>query len=424
MSGAPFVQNNFVQVNAWQAGYQLTAAAYSLGSPSFARPTFVKVLSATSYSLGPLSIDKPVFHKVTLLHANSYAPAALSFGTAIAHQNHQLVGKPFSLSISYSTTAAISQKHRFTAPNQFWTGSPVFDKPHTTIVNPLTAGAFYLGSPTQGIAPRVRIIGNRLRVSDYFIAPSFGYPRLTQTQVLAGMPPLFLTQIEEAAILLDTFLAYLLAAVPMNTTGAPNIGLGQSIPIDKNTVRRLVGDMRANATDLIRDATLAQPLQDVFTAAYLAHADFDLVDIGLDWLLQQRPASTWARAVMSGCLLMSMSLEAKLITNMTFVSREDVAVLINRVKINYEAAKELGIDDLDQATYQNLNSLGGALVNHLALTELQLPRFVDYEVNDIMPSLTLANLIYGDASKADEISDENKVIHPAFCPISLRVLSR
>jgi prophage DNA circulation protein len=31
-----------------------------------------------------------------------------------------------------------------------------------------------------------------------------------------------------------------------------------------------------------------------------------------------------------------------------------------------------------------------------------------------MPSLTMANLIYHDATRAEELADENKTIHPLF----------
>jgi prophage DNA circulation protein len=33
-----------------------------------------------------------------------------------------------------------------------------------------------------------------------------------------------------------------------------------------------------------------------------------------------------------------------------------------------------------------------------------------------LPSLVIAHRLYQDASRADQIRAENKVVHPAFCP--------
>ena len=52
-----------------------------------------------------------------------------------------------------------------------------------------------------------------------------------------------------------------------------------------------------------------------------------------------------------------------------------------------------------------------------------LPRMVSYTVGAVMPALTLANRIYADAGRADELAAENKIIHPAFCPREGRALS-
>jgi prophage DNA circulation protein len=40
-----------------------------------------------------------------------------------------------------------------------------------------------------------------------------------------------------------------------------------------------------------------------------------------------------------------------------------------------------------------------------------------------LPTLSIAYKLYSDASRADEIRSENKVVHPAFCPMSGHGLS-
>jgi len=52
-----------------------------------------------------------------------------------------------------------------------------------------------------------------------------------------------------------------------------------------------------------------------------------------------------------------------------------------------------------------------------------LPRMVAFQMTAIMPALAISNLIYQDGSRDEEIAAENKIVHPAFCPISIRALS-
>jgi prophage DNA circulation protein len=40
-----------------------------------------------------------------------------------------------------------------------------------------------------------------------------------------------------------------------------------------------------------------------------------------------------------------------------------------------------------------------------------------------MPSVALAHRLYADASRADELRNENKIVHPAFCLRDGRALS-
>ena len=52
-----------------------------------------------------------------------------------------------------------------------------------------------------------------------------------------------------------------------------------------------------------------------------------------------------------------------------------------------------------------------------------MPRIIAYDVRTSMPSLALANRLYGDGSRADELRAENDVPHPLFMPPGGRALS-
>jgi prophage DNA circulation protein len=116
-------------------------------------------------------------------------------------------------------------------------------------------------------------------------------------------------------------------------------------------------------------------------------------------------------------------MEAQLIAAMAFVSRQDVDDMLIGIVIPFNDAEEIAADEMDQETYQALIGLNAALVNHLITTARPLPRMVNYQFADVMPSLVVAYRLYADASRADEIVAENKIVHPLFCPTTGRGLS-
>jgi prophage DNA circulation protein len=60
---------------------------------------------------------------------------------------------------------------------------------------------------------------------------------------------------------------------------------------------------------------------------------------------------------------------------------------------------------------------------HLVETARPLPRMLNYRFYLTMPNVVMAHRLYADASRADELRNENKIVHPAFCPRQGRALS-
>ena len=133
--------------------------------------------------------------------------------------------------------------------------------------------------------------------------------------------------------------------------------------------------------------------------------------------------SIFSQTVMRSALVMTLGLESIIISQMTFTSQDDARAMAVVVQAMFEAAKEIGIDTVDAGVYQDFIAMGGAIMNHLATTALQLPRYMTFTAGAPMPTLYLANRIYADASRFIEIEQENKIVNPAFAPINLRVLS-
>ena len=101
---------------------------------------------------------------------------------------------------------------------------------------------------------------------------------------------------------------------------------------------------------------------------------------------------------------------------MTFVSRQDVNAIKEQLLQPFRDAEEIAADSMDQMTFQTLVALHGATTNHLVATARPLPRMTSFEFFEPLPSLVMAYRLYDDASRCDELREENKVVHPAFCP--------
>jgi len=87
--------------------------------------------------------------------------------------------------------------------------------------------------------------------------------------------------------------------------------------------------------------------------------------------------------------------------------------------MNYgDAAKveEAFADAMDQASYRALLQLRSGIVGYLTQTAQPLPRLVNFEFYQVLPTLVQAYRLYADASRADELRAENNVVHPLFAP--------
>jgi prophage DNA circulation protein len=109
---------------------------------------------------------------------------------------------------------------------------------------------------------------------------------------------------------------------------------------------------------------------------------------------------------------------------MIFTSRDDTQNMMARMTGAFNLARDNAAERMDSATYENLGYLAGSIINHLNTVALILPSLVQFEFNRSWPALSMANLIYQDGSRWQELVNENKVVHPAFMPRSITGLSR
>jgi prophage DNA circulation protein len=216
---------------------------------------------------------------------------------------------------------------------------------------------------------------------------------------------------DEAAALLQRALAALLA-VPgdMSTTAAA-------------TLRRDADGLGAEAGMRVRAGNLGQRLASCFETARAAGGTFDGFEAVRAAIMLEEPQGQPAVAVHAACLRLVLAQQALVISDGTFTSREDVDRILARVNAAFEASIDFAADNSDGLTYQSLIILHAAVVRDLQDRSRPLPRMVAYGFGRSFPALVLANRLYGDAGRSDELIDENKSLHPLFMSQSIRALS-
>jgi len=187
--------------------------------------------------------------------------------------------------------------------------------------------------------------------------------------------------------------------------------------------RTAAGDVLANAEDSIKDGTIGTDLWDCFEKARLAGltiVNMELVRMSVE---AEAPVYELGEGVKLSGIVFAFAEECQIIANFTFVSRLQVQSVLMQMLPVIDDSKIAVADLLDGMSYQRVVSLAAALVQHLAATEQQLPDIVTYQFATSMPSLYVANYLYTDGGRSDELIAENETVHPAFMQRELIALS-
>jgi hypothetical protein len=228
-------------------------------------------------------------------------------------------------------------------------------------------------------------------------------------------------EVKEAVGFVTKLSQWLLAAVPSN------IGLQGAV------ARRAAGDLVANAEVYIRNGGLSVPILNVFNQVQIAGATFDGMDMVRGSIDAYVPVYLVTQLIQDAGLRFSMSQLGRILTNLTFVSRDDADRYLNRILDAFYPIIEDVANGDDVGTYQALIALQAAIVYDITVRGRLLPRIISYEFAINYPAHAMAQRIYPDAclpgadtttsQRAYQLVTENKVIHPAFMPVSGIALS-
>lgn len=185
-----------------------------------------------------------------------------------------------------------------------------------------------------------------------------------------------------------------------------------------------LGDLVANAGTMLQAGQIGSPMLNCFDLAVSAGATIATMEQVRLAMMAGTPVSVIAIAVTIGAIRMALAEEVKIYAATTFTSRQDVDAALSQLNDAFDGAVDYAADNQDPMAYQALIAAHAAVVKDLTTRARPLPNMVTYSFGRVMTSHTLANRLYGDANRCDELRLENKVIAPAFMPISGSALSQ
>ncbi|MEX3020743.1 DNA circularization protein [Kluyvera sp. STS39-E] len=103
-------------------------------------------------------------------------------------------------------------------------------------------------------------------------------------------------------------------------------------------------------------------------------------------------------------------------------SRDEAEKLTQRVALQLDGALVVVADRADDEMYNALLTVRTAFISTMMARSSQLSDLMQINMAQPLPALTLANRFYQDASRADELIQAAHVPHPAFMPLTMKVL--
>lgn len=103
-------------------------------------------------------------------------------------------------------------------------------------------------------------------------------------------------------------------------------------------------------------------------------------------------------------------------------SRDEAEDITRRVATQLDTALILAGDRGDDELYNALMQVRASFLSAMALISAGLSELMQINTASPLPALVLANRLYQDGSRANELIQEANVLHPAFMPITMRVL--
>jgi prophage DNA circulation protein len=182
-------------------------------------------------------------------------------------------------------------------------------------------------------------------------------------------------------------------------------------------------NLQAQAISTVQTSSLGVPLFACFELAYNAGASLASMDSLRASLAGLATYTNQGAAVQQICLRFALVEECRILSDQNWTSRQDVVTWLGQLNDAFAPVEDYAALQRDNVTYQALVALHAATAQDLASRSRTLPRMINYSYPQTMPALWIAQRLYADGSRADELIKENKLIHPLFAPMTGRALA-
>jgi prophage DNA circulation protein len=189
-------------------------------------------------------------------------------------------------------------------------------------------------------------------------------------------------------------------------------------------VRLAAGDLIANAGSLIDNAAIGAPLAELFDLVRQAGGTVEQFDTVRKHIVAMPVKYNAAFSVQNTAIRLALVQCARVLAATTLTSRPQVDAYIERMNAAFDQAETIAGNSLDQASYRSIIALHAAVTFDLTTRERPLPQIVVYNFALPKPALWIAQRLYSDATRGDELVAENSPVHPAFMQMPVRALSQ
>jgi hypothetical protein len=216
---------------------------------------------------------------------------------------------------------------------------------------------------------------------------------------------------EEAAGITGLTLAAILDVTP--TKGRPGADL-----------RTAVGDFNTFALELIQYDRAGPRLAEIFELARKNGITLPELSAVRMVAFDQDPQTPGGVLIRNSLVHLSLATEAHVIADTTFKSRNAAEQMKDLMNEAFNQMEEQAADSMDSATYRGLVALHAAVSEYCVTAQYPLPTMLSFRFAQAGPTLVQAYRLYDDAGRADELLEENGVIHPLFAKPEGRALSQ
>lgn len=282
-----------------------------------------------------------------------------------------------------------------------------FGQAHAFVGGELAADTPIIGAGRWNL---VDLLAANLAVSGLAIGPAVFYKTFPPT-IVDSAEIIYKRDLDETTAALHLILRQLRAIGP------------RTIGRDGADLRAALGALYSNARIAIEDGEVGADLGECFELARKAGATYSGMARVRAVAEAQAPRSLSCAAVLVAAIRMSLVEESLILAATEFKSRDEIDKIFAYLVPAFDRAIEYAGDCRETQVMRGLIGLFGAVSADLNGRARPLPRMVSIEFPQSMSLLWLANRVYGDGSRADELYRENNPVHPAFMPNTIKALS-